>query len=437
MRAKKYTLYILLSLSLIQIGGAHAQKKTVVLGQSAAFTGSSRSLGIELWRGSEAYFRHVNESKLLGPYQIKVESLDDYYEGDQALLNTIELVRKKKVFGLFGYVGTPTIVRALPAVQKLNQDEDIFLFSNYTGAGPQRHFPYENFVFNVRASYEEETSAIIDKMIAAGYKRIGLFIQNDAYGRSGAHGVTKALAKYRMAPAFEATYTRGQKATESMSKQVTDLIEAKVDAVVAISSYEASAAFIRDARLSGLGAIIANVSFVGADQLLHLLKSLESKHQINLTDNIINTQVVPPWEDTSVPLVAEYQELMKKYSPMVPPKELIGSVSYTATGSEFGFTSLEGFINAKLFTEILKRYLKSGGSIQDRKAFTKFIKKLPAIDIGLDHKFGPLGTGNQFSHVVYFTEVDPEKKNYRSVKNWERFAVDSFKRSQLTMESSP
>lgn len=420
------TIYILtITLTLVLNASTWAQEK-IVLGQSAAFTGSSRSLGIELWRGAQVYFNEVNLSQSLAPYKIEVEALDDSYEGDRALLNTITLVKEKQVFGLFGYVGTPTIVRALPAVQKLHFDEGIFLFSNFTGAGPQRHYPYQDFVFNVRASYEEETQGLVDQLVANGHHRIGVFIQNDAYGRSGAHGVAKALAKHHLKIIFETSYQRGTKYTESMIKQVNDLKNANVDAIIAISSYEASAAFIRDARLNKLNSPIANVSFVGPDQLLDILKTLESQYQVNLTDKLINSQVVPPWNDTSIPIVAEYQKLMKKYSPILPPQELMGALPYTGTGSELGFTSLEGFINAKLFVTLLKEYLSTLGDKKlGRRAFAQFIKNHKPLDIGLGYPLGPVSEDNQFSHQIYFTEIGSKDKDYRLIKSW-----DSYKKSE-------
>lgn len=411
---------LLILVMVVMIPSSIMAQNKIVLGQSAAFTGSSRSLGIELWRGAEAYFRETNANAWLAPFQIEVLALDDAYEGDQALLNTIELVKKKNVFGLFGYVGTPTMVRALAAIHKLHLDEGIFLFSNFTGASPQRHFPYQDFIFNVRASYEEETRGLVDQLVKTGHRRLGLFIQNDAYGRSGAHGVMKALAAHQLKPTFEASYRRGSKHTQSMIRQVHDLKAANVDAIISISSYEASAAFIRDARLEGLDVPIANVSFVGADQLLEILRKLESEHQINLTDKLINTQVVPPWSDTSVPIVAEYQRLMKKYSPLRPPDKLLANKNDEIRGAELGFTSLEGFINAKLFVALLKNYLgqfKKG--TPDRRSFCQFIKSHKAIDIGLGHLMGPLKEGNQFSHQVYFTEIEPKEKVYKLIKNWD------------------
>ena len=121
-------------------------KSEIIFGQSAAFKGTSSALGSELWRGSEAYFKHINSQGGIHGRKIKVVSLDDGYEGNVTLTNTIKLVSKKKVFGLFGYVGTPTIVKALPVIQKYSR-QGVFLFSNFTGAQPQREPPHNQYVF--------------------------------------------------------------------------------------------------------------------------------------------------------------------------------------------------------------------------------------------------------------------------------------------------
>ena len=107
----------------------------VLLGQSAAFTGNSASLGTELWRGAQAYFDSVNAKGGVHGRKIRVISLDDKYDGDITLQNTLSLINDKKAFALFGYVGTPTLVKALPVIQSFSA-EGIFLFSDFTGAQP-------------------------------------------------------------------------------------------------------------------------------------------------------------------------------------------------------------------------------------------------------------------------------------------------------------
>jgi len=383
----------------------------ILLGQSAAFHGSSADLGSELWRGSQAYFDHINKKGGINGRKIKVVSIDDGYEGHRTLVNTIELVNQHKVFALYGYVGTPTIVKALPAIQKFSH-QDLFLFSNFTGAQPQREAPHNKYVFNIRSSYRQETSGIVKNLVDVGFKRIAVFIQFDAYGRSGADGVKRALKKYNKKMVAESTYKRGIKFSESMKRQVDQIIRAKADAVVSIGSYAACAAFIRDARTAGFKGPIANVSFVGANSLLHLLRADQKNHPVNLTQNLINTQVVPLWDDKTIALVREYRKLMPKTVTRLPA-DLENERGNTR--DQFSFVSLEGFLNAKVFVAVLKKAPKK----LTRQNFYKTAESMGSIDVGLGHSLLFSPGDHQASDKVYYTTVRNGK--YVKLLNWNRF----------------
>ncbi|MBT3236102.1 MAG: ABC transporter substrate-binding protein [Bdellovibrionales bacterium] len=381
----------------------------ILFGQSAAFRGSSKALGSELYRGSQAYFDHINSQGGVAGKEIRILPLDDGYEGDVTLLNTIKLEQKHKVFGLFGYVGTPTIVKALPVIQKFSPG-GLFLFSNFTGAQPQREAPHNQYVFNIRSSYRHETKGLVDQLIKVGIDRIAVFIQYDAYGRSGADGVKRALKAYGKNIVAEATYVRGTKYGSNMKEQVKAMIESKAQAVISIGSYEACAAFIRDARLMNFNAPIANVSFVGSDQLLNLLKGDEKKRGKVLTNNLINSQVVPPWADITIPLVKEYQAMMNRYNPKVP-KDLKDS-GYTP--SKFSFISLEGYLNAKVLVAVLK---KMRGEFT-RKKFMQTARSITKLDVGLSKKIDLSVTAGALAKV-FFTEIKDGK--YSLIENWKKF----------------
>ncbi len=194
----------------------------ILLGQSAVFKGPAAGLGTELWRGSQAYFDKINSEGGVNGRQIRVISLDDGYEGDTTLSNTVQLITQDKVFALFGYVGTPTLLKALPAIKE-HESEGIFLFSDFTGAQPQREAPYDKLVFNVRASYRQETAAIVKNFVKLGLTKIGTFIQNDAYGNSGADGINRALQARGMTIVAETTYERNVPYNTSMEQQVSAL----------------------------------------------------------------------------------------------------------------------------------------------------------------------------------------------------------------------
>ena len=187
----------------------------IVLGTSAAFTGPSRGLGIELYRGATAYFDYVNENGGIHGRMVRLKLYDDGYQPVPAVTNTMKLMLEDKVYALFGYVGTPTVTRVLPMLKKF-QDEDFLLFFPFTGAQPQRELPYGDFAFNLRASYRQETAGLVDNFIKTGRDRIAVFYQADAYGRSGWAGVRSALKKYDLSMVGEATYRRGTKFTASL-----------------------------------------------------------------------------------------------------------------------------------------------------------------------------------------------------------------------------
>ena len=121
--------------------GRGATDEEIVLGVSAAFSGPSRGLGTELYRGAMAYFNHVNENGGIEGRKVSLRLYDDGYQPDPCVQNTMRLMLEDKVFSLFGYVGTPTVTRVLPILKKF-QDEKIFLFFPFTGAQPQREPPY-------------------------------------------------------------------------------------------------------------------------------------------------------------------------------------------------------------------------------------------------------------------------------------------------------
>ncbi len=223
------------------------QDDEIVLGVSAAFSGPSRGLGTELYRGAMAYFNQVNENGGVNGRRIVMKLLDDGYQPDPCVANTIELIQDETVFLLFNYVGTPTVTRALPVLKKF-RDQQVYLFFPFTGAEPQREPPYGEFAFNLRASYRQETAGLVDNFVALGRRRVAVFYQNDAYGRSGWAGVREALARHGETIAGEATYMRGTQFGASMRGQVEILQARSPDAVICIGAYQACAAFARDAE---------------------------------------------------------------------------------------------------------------------------------------------------------------------------------------------
>ena len=394
------------------------QDDEIVLGVSAAFSGPSRALGTELYRGSMAYFNHVNENGGVNGRRIVMKLYDDGYQPDPCVANTISLIQDPSVFLLFNYVGTPTVTRALPVLKKF-RDERMYLFFPFTGAEPQREPPYGEFAFNLRASYRQETAGLVNNFLDIGRRRVAVFYQNDAYGRSGWAGVREAMAAHGETMAGEATYTRGTQFGSPMRDAVEILQARSPDAVICIGAYQACAAFARDAEMLGLHIPVANVSFVGSENLLGLMRENHAEPDAH-TRWLVNSQVVPSYEDRSLPAVREYHELMDRYDPPPPSSDEVDRIN---EGEPYetvprSFVSLEGFVNAKMITEIIRRM----GDRPERSGIAEAVFQVRNYDLGVGERvrYGP--DRRQGLQRIYYTV--PEGDRFVSLDDWQaRFGV--------------
>jgi branched-chain amino acid transport system substrate-binding protein len=151
----------------------------IVLGQSAAFTGPAAQLGIQFHAGAKLWFEQVNDNGGINGRRIEIKKLDDGYEPERCLANTKQLI-DEGVFALFGYIGTPTSLAALPVIKS----SQIPFIAPFTGAMSLRD-PFAKNVFHLRASYNDETALIVKQLTNLGLKKIAVFYQNDAYGKAG------------------------------------------------------------------------------------------------------------------------------------------------------------------------------------------------------------------------------------------------------------
>ena len=316
---------------------------TILIGQSAALSGPAEQLGKEMKSGAEAYFDVVNKSGGVNGRKIKLVSVDDGYEPDKAAANTRKLIETDKVLALFGYVGTPTSNAALPIFTAAK----IPFVGAFTGAQSLRE-PFNRYIFNVRASYFDETEQIVAHLVQQGITKIAVFYQNDAYGKAGLAGVERAMKKRTLEIAETATVERN---TTDVSAAVSKLAKSGTSAVIMISAYKSCAAFIRAMKLAGGFQQFWNVSFVGSKALSNELGDEGRGVQIS--------QVVPfPWSDVN-PIVREYQK-------------------HIGAPDKYSFTSLEGYIAAKVMVEGLRR----AGKNPTRESLVDALAGLGKIDLG-------------------------------------------------------
>ena len=133
----------------------------IQFGISAALSGPTKELGQNMKRGIEAAFREANANGGVHGRQLRLIAADDGYEPARAADTMKQLFEKDQVFGVVGNVGTPTAVVALPSALQ----RKMLFFGAFTGAGLLRSDPPDRYVFNYRASYAEETEAMVHYLV--------------------------------------------------------------------------------------------------------------------------------------------------------------------------------------------------------------------------------------------------------------------------------
>ena len=385
----------------------NASQSEIRLGMSADFSASARALSIELYRGAMAYLLPLNNAGGVNGRRVVVKPYDDQYEPDLAIRNTLKLMDEDDVFALFSYVGTPTMNRALPLLQ-MHQDKHFLLLFPFTGADTNRIPPYDQLSFNLRASYDQEMKGLVDHFVAVKRTRIAVFYQADAYGRAGWGGLRRALDEHGLEIAGEATYRRGSPFDQSYDRQVAIMQRLQPDAVVCVGTYPACAGFVRDMRDRDVDCPVATLSFVGGGAMLKLLSAAEQESNKDYTSRLVSSQVVPSYNDDSVPAVREYREAMDRYrDAIMPPDSLLYPHGKTAEREyaplPYGFISLEGYLNAKLFTAILQRM----GADPRRADLAATVLAMGDFDLGMGQplSFGGETARRQASDKVYYTVV--------------------------------
>ena len=317
----------------------------ILLGQAAVFSGPAAQLGIQMRNGIKAYLDHVNAQGGVHGRKIELVTEDDRYETKVAPDASKKLIEEHRVFGLIGYVGTPTGVAHLPVVTQAK----VPLVGMFTGAEVLR-VPFNRYIFHVRASYYDETDKIVEQVVSIGGKKIAVFYQNDAYGQAGLKGVEIATQKRSMKITALGTVERNTIKVEDAVKQIH---AARPDAVVMISAYTSIAEFVRQMKKAGSGATFYNVSFVGSKALSDAL----GKDGVG----VAISQVVPfPW-GRAVPVVKEYQQLSEK-----------------AGFTDYNFSAMEGFLSAKVAVEGLRR----AGRNLTRESYIAALERMQDVDLG-------------------------------------------------------
>lgn len=340
----------------------------VRVGMVNAQSGPAAALGQSMRNGVQAYFQRINAAGGVHGRRISLLSLDDGYEPSRTAVHTQSLLKTRQVFALLGYVGTPTSRTAVPIAQRA-QVPYLFPFS---GAEFLRT-PVKPGVFNIRASYIEETEQLVERITAdLKLSKIAILMQDDSFGESVKSGLNGALLKRDLKIYAQA---RIQRNSLEVAEAIKALQRTQPEAVFFVGTYKQLAAAIKQAKALNFKTRFISVSFIGSERLIAVAG--------RDADGVYISQVVPSPNDTSHALVQAYKADMQ--------------------GTDVDHASLEGYIGARVFIEALRK----AGAEPTREAFIDALEHLD-MDLG---GFTVVFSRNrhQGSDAVYLTRIEQGK----------------------------
>ena len=361
--------------SVLVISTAFAQtpgvtENSILIGSCSALDGPARVLGSQTVLGATTYLHSINDEGGVYGRKVQLLAFDDGYDPDKAPACFRRMI-KEGVFALGFFVGTPTAKVYVP----LAQEEKIPVVGLFTGA-QMLYEPLKHYVINVRASYYDETREQVDKLWDVNLRKIGVIYQDDAFGKTVLDGVKLALQKHNAAPAATGTFPRN---TMEVDDGLKTVMASRPEAVVLVGPYAPVAAIVKKAHAAGWHPRFLTVSFVGTEEFI--------KEAGPDAEGTIITQVVPPYDRTDYSTVELYRRYLEKYYPEQRPS----------------FVSLEGFVDAMVLVEGLKR---AGKDLTREKLITA-IESIHQMNVGMGSKlmldYGPTdhkGFDNVYPTIV-------------------------------------
>jgi len=347
----------------------------IVLGHSGALTGPLSDLGSEVLKGAQLYFDDLNAKGGIHGRKIKLVSKDDGYDPQKTVQNVLAYLEKEEVFALFGIFGTPNAEAVIPAAMKAGAP----LIGAYSGAASVRA-PELRGIYNVRASYAEETEKLVEHVVTLQMKRLAIAHQDNSFGREVLATALAALNKRGLKPTVVVSVKNdASNAAEAAEKILADPPEAVLLGLAGKPTVET----IRQINQRKRGISMLAPSVLAAPSNLRAL----GKDATGITV----TQIVPFPQNGGIPIVREYQQ-----------------AAQAAGEKELTHLALEGFLNAKVTAEALKR----AGRNLTRGAFMTAMDRLKEYNAGgIELNFGQGAASG--SHLVDLTMINAQGRLIR------------------------
>lgn len=325
---------------------------TVVLGHSGDLSGPLRDLGSGVLKGAQLYFDALNARGGVHGRKLRLIARDDGYDPQRTLRNVNDYIENEEVFALFGVFGTPNNEAAIPPARQAG----LPVLAPYTGALSIRSHELRG-VFNIRASYAAETEKLVEHLATISIRKLAVAHQDNAFGREVLAAAEAALARRGLKPSVVVSVKNdASDAPDAAARIAADAPQALLLGLAGRPTVET----IRHLNRKQRGIALYAPSVLAAPANLRELGRDAT--------GVTVSQIVPFPLNATIPVVREYQ-----------------AAASAAGEKEFTHLGLEGFINAKVAAEGLRR----AGRQLTRAGFIAALDGLRAYDVGgMEVSFG-------------------------------------------------
>jgi branched-chain amino acid transport system substrate-binding protein len=321
MRCLAFSL-VALSLVAMPVRADPGDNSPIKIGMSTPLSGELRSTGETLKAGVEACLQQVNDAGGISGRKIELTVMDDGGDAVRTLENTRKIVSMPAAIALTSYVGTTSV----NAVRDILSSARLPLVGVANGADSLRNPPHD-YIFHVRASYQDEADEIVIQLDAQQLRRIAVLYYKDRDGMSALAGAQTAMARLAIRP--EGFYGVDP-AKPDIGKAVDALASLNLQAVMLFVPHAVASDFIRQMNAAGAYPQMITLSTLAADD--RMSRALGSRAR-----GVGASQVMPyPWTST-IPASREYLSAVKQAG---------GSPSYLG---------MEGCMNVKLIVAAIRR----------------------------------------------------------------------------------
>lgn len=319
---------------------------SVTIGQTGVFSGPSAGPALQFRVGAQIFFDALNAKGGIYGRKIQLISHDDKFNPKLGAENTQTLLEKNKVFALFGYVGTGSIMASMPLVN----EHHVPIVGAMAGTEVLRGTNM-GLIFHTRASYANEIEKMLIQLKTTGVSNIAVVYEDDPFGKAGMQSAKIAFERQGVKPLIEQPFDVSK--LDALGPVAEKVAKRQPTVIILITAGKPTTAFIQAYLKTDAPAQFFGISVISAEALVADLG--ENAH------GIVISQVAPSPFRGSLPIAKEFLNAAQK-----------------AQSKDLSYNSIEGYITAKVFAEALQRT----GKDPTREKLISALESMHNLDLG-------------------------------------------------------